>query len=267
MISSLELPVSQGITFIHHPWPGTGKTKDMAKGLFLSYNGRLCAGESAGFGLPVLKRHGLTYFPSLTGAISQGSECIVKEFTLDRKLLWTIQGRKAPSWFAPMLERLVDAFMGLPRLQHPLLKARDFAFALFNIRPTMVQSASQGRCIVTYGRLDDGLRITVQWSPFNPHENLTIMNEVDGRSFNRLRIGPDVQEDHMIPSWFSVPFGAVLESPQMGIGVHMAPEVMGDEQYLGLFCGREVSTELDWAGFAVQCNKPFFSYLIRVRSG
>jgi hypothetical protein len=39
---------------------------------------------------------------------------------------------------------------------------------------------------------------------------------------------------------------------------------MVDEQYSGLFCGREVSTKLDRAGFVVQCNKHLFSCLFRV---
>jgi hypothetical protein len=93
------------------------------------------------------------------------------------------------------------------------------------------------------------------------------MNEVDGRAFNRVRTGRVVLEDRMIPAWFSVPFEAVLESQELGVGVSIKPRTKVDDLQSGLFCGREVSADLDWAGLAVPCRSPAFSYHVSVREG
>ena len=265
MNGRLELTVRPGISFVHDPSPGTGKTRDMAKGVFLCCTGRLCAGSSAGFGLPVLKMPGCTCFPSLASASFLGSEGMVKKFTLDRTLAWTIHGRSAPSWFGPAMELLVEAFMGLPGFQHAFLRTRALVLSLLSMKSSMVLSSPHGRCSVTYVPVCDGLKITVQASDINGGESLIIMNEVDGRTFNRIRSGSEILVDHMIRPWFSIPLESVLEARDIDVGISIIPEF--NDSPPALFCGREVSADLDWAGFALPCKSPVLSYRVLIRSG
>ena len=83
-------------------------------------------------------------------------------------------------------------------------------------------------------------------------------NEVEGRSFTRLKVGDRILRDAEIPSWQGVDFGSVLESPVLDLGISLS----FDRDGCSVFCGREVSLGLDWAGFAIMSKALVVDYQV-----
>ena len=260
--AGLELILTKEISLIHAPWVRQGKTRDMAKGLFLSYKWRLCAGESAGFGLPVWRTAQQTYFPSLISIKSIGNTVIEEEFRMDRVLIWRIAGKKLPDWVSRTIEHLVNVYMKRPTLQIRLLKLRHIVLKSFAIESAMMPGSDQGFCRVVYEATARGLHVRVEGRSFQGKGQLIVLNEVDGQSFTRLRVGERILHDVEIPSWQAVPFGAVLESPSLDLGISLSPGRDRDIWPCRVHCGREVSLGLDWAGFAVMSKESVVDYQV-----
>ena len=254
----LELVLTEELSLIHAPWVKEGKTRGMAKGLFLSCSGRMCTGESAGFGLPVWKTTQQTYFPSLASIKSIGNTIIEKKFRMDRVLIWRLAGRKLPDWVSSAIEHLVNVYMKRPALQNSLLRLRDIVLKAFAIKSIMMPGSDQGVCRVVYEATSQGLHVRVEGRSLQGRGQLIVLNEVDGRSFTRLRIGDRILRDAEIPSWQAVDFGAVLESPSLNLGISLS----SGRDRCPVFCGREVSLGLDWAGFAVMSKEPVVEYQV-----
>ncbi len=253
-----ELLLTEDLSLVHAPGVRQGKTRDMAKGLFLLYQGRMCAGESAGFGLPVFKTARQTYFPSLSSIKSIGGTIIVTEFRMDRVLVWRIAGKKFPDLVSRVIEHLVNVYMKRPAMQKRLLRLREFILESCAITSTMVQGTDQGRCRVVYEATAQGVHVCVDGGSIQGRGELMVLNEVEGRSFTRLRIGDRILRDAEIPSWKGVDFGSVLESPVLGLGISLS-FARGS---CSVFCGREVSLGLDWAGFAIMSKTPVVDYQV-----
>ncbi len=154
-----ELEASNGISLVHEPTVHEGKTGGMAKGLFLSCRGVLCAGESAGLGLPVWKAGGRTWFPTLISMESIGCNALTKDYRMDRVVAWRISGKKAPAWFDRAMELLVDRYMKMPSLQQRLLRFRDSLRAVCPMDSSMAQGSDQGICRVRYEVRPQGMAV------------------------------------------------------------------------------------------------------------
>jgi hypothetical protein len=258
------IPISDSISFVHDPSIAHGKTRDMAKGLFLCCRGRVCSGESAGMGLPVLKNERQTFFPSLISMNIPEKGILKKNFAFDRTLSWYASKRIIPFCFGRVVESVAEKYKKLPHLQHLLLRLRDVMFTLFSIHSGMRQGSVREYCSVMYEKAHDGLVVSVDGSLDRKSSRIILMNEVDGRSFNRLRIGETLLKDHQIPAWKAVQSECRLESSSLGIGFSIAFAPHTEASNHNLFCGREVALDLDWAGFSIEANNPPITYKIHV---
>ena len=258
----LELMISEGLSLLHDPSVGEGKTRDMAKGLFVCYRGRLCAGESSGLGLPVLKTAHQTIFPTLASISAIGQTAIEKKYRMDRVIMWHVAGKKAPALISAAIEHMVNEYMKRPILQHCLLKLRTVIIKLFALHSVMEQRDNRGYCLVTYETAPQGLSVQVDGRSIKGQGQLIVLNEVDGRSFNRLRTGMRIWQDTEVPAWLAVPFNTVLESPSMCLGISISPGDGGHNFEYRLYCGRETALGLDWAGLAIASRQRVFDYRI-----
>jgi len=263
-MEQLHLEISENFSLIHDPSVCSGKTSDMAKGLFLSCRGRLCAGESAGMGLPVWKTRSRTYFPSLVNLYTIGRHAIEKEFTMNLILAWQIAGKRAPEWVSVLMECIVNWYMRIPAFQHRLLKLRDRVFSSFALNSSLVPGDEMGHCRVMYEATSYGFTIEVHTESLQRQGRFIMLNEVDGLAFDRLRIGNLVLRGNEIPAWKRVSFRAQLESPLLDAGLSLLPGTNTEYSSYALFCGREVAHGLDWAGIAVMNQQSGYTYRVIV---
>lgn len=254
------LKISDDIALIHDVSVHAGKTRAMAKGLFLCCQGRLCAGESAGIGLPVWKIRCQTFFPSLESVRAINANAIEKVFRMDRALVWYVAGKRAPAWFSRLLERLVDVFMRLPSLQYRLLSLRDLVMKHLSLQSVMEQGPMVGICRVVYEAEPQGLAIKVTGSSIMGAGQLIMLNEVDGMTFDRLRIGEQVVQAGDIPAWKETLPDTRLESTVLDIGLSLAPLTGDSPSSYRVFCGRELAHGLDWSGLAIMPVKKDCTY-------
>jgi hypothetical protein len=257
-----ELPVRSGISLVHDPGVHQGKTGGMDKGLFLRAGGRLCAGESGGFGLPVLMTRARTIFPACTRVECPDALTMQKTFSMEKALQWHLGEAMAPALFARALERAVDRFMRFPALQQGLLTLRNTLFRLLRVKSSMTAADPAGCCVVTYRASPRGLLVQVDSSPLEGKGAVILLNEVEGSVFTRLRRGSLVLEGKGIPAWQKATFAHCLESPAVGLSVSLAPGPGHEPTLFKLFCGRELGWMLDWAGIALSCTRPVFSYQV-----
>lgn len=262
----LELPVSKTISLVHATGVDEGKTKNMAKGLFLCVGGKICSGESAGLGLPVWKNGSQTVFPSLSSMQAIGEKTIMKYFSMNRFLMWRVAGTRVPVWLNRSINRIMECFvnqyMKKAKFQQPLLKLRDSFFNFLGISSTMAQGADIGLCRVFYETSGQGLIVTVDGSGLPGLGELIMLNEVDGQSFSLLRTGDSVFQDAEFPGWQAVQFDASIESPSLNLAISVSPISPEDASCFKLFCGREVALGLDWAGLAISSSRKIMSYKV-----
>jgi hypothetical protein len=262
MTGRFDLMVSDEITLTHDPSVQEGKTKGMAKGLFLNCRGEMCTGESAGLGLPVWKTRQQTYFPTLLSVKSIGTSTIQKDYRIDRMLAWHIAGKKAPAWFHRAMEALVDEYMKRPTLQQRMLRLRDNLLSSYSVYSMMVPSTERGFCRVFYEAAPQGLIVQVDGSALHGQGQMILLNELDGRTFNQLRVGDQIWTDEEIPAWRAVSYDAVLESTTLDLGISLSPGWYGDLSGSRLFSGREVASGLNWSGLDLVSQQQILTYQI-----
>jgi hypothetical protein len=258
----LTLSLSDTLSLIHAPSIGEGKTAVMAKGLFLCYQDEIFAGESAGFGLPVLKTRQQTVFPSFVSARLLMPTVLEKVYRLDLVVSWQLFGIKVPYFFSAAMEKITELYMQQPRCQQFLLKVRRVLVSLFYIQNTMVPGRSQGDCRVLYATDAQRLIVTVDGQALQGKGELILLNEVAGLPFTRLRTGLRIQEGNNIPAWQSCSFETVFENPMRHLGFLVSPLEKEGSSHWRLAGGREVTRGLNWAGLALTTDQLLFSYWI-----
>jgi len=261
-----ELKSSDDISLIHDVSVHCGKTADMAKGLFLCCKGRLCAGESAGIGLPVWKTRHQTIFPTLFSAKVISETAMEKVFLMDRVLVWHIAGRKTPAWFSHLVEKLVCGFMKMPAIQHRLLKLRTIVMSCLDIRSSMVHGPDKGLCRVVYEATPKGFIVKIDGRSIMGQGRMLMLNEVDGGTFDRLRTNDHSLHDLEIPAWKKVSFNTLLASTVLNVGFSLTPGVREDCSSFQVFCGREVALGLNWAGLAITNPHHTFTYMVNFQT-
>lgn len=258
-----EIKISDGLSLAHYPGIHQGKTSGMDKGLFLCWRGRICAGESAGIGLPVWKTGLRTFFPAPSPLKRIGATALQKDFRIDRVLRWRIRGKKAPFWVSLISEYLVGGYMKRPDQQKKLLKARDKVFSSLLISSSMEFGGLKGYCRVIYEAIPEGLLVHADSRGIGGAGKLIVLNEIDGKAFTRFRTGRRLLEGPEIPSWERVSFNTVIESPSLHLAFSISPGSREDPADYDVFCGHELGFGLDWAGLALQNRNPAFTYTVR----
>jgi hypothetical protein len=264
MNDRIELRLSDDISLIHDVSVHCGKTTDMAKGLFLSCKGKLCAGESSGIGLPVWKTGHRTIFPTLCSVNVISESAMEKVFRMDRTLVWHIAGRKTPEWFSLLVERLVEGFMKMPAIQHRLLKLRTAIMSCLAVRCSMVPGPERGLCHAVYEATSNGFMVKIDGGSITGQGRLVVLNEVDGCIFDRLIIQDHSLHDSEIPAWKKVSFNTIVASTVLHVGYSLAPCVREDCSSFHVFGGREVALGLNWAGLAITNPQRTFHYKVDI---
>jgi hypothetical protein len=262
----IELKLSEHISLVHDVSIHSGKTTDMAKGLFLCCNGRLCAGESSGIGTPVWKTVHRTIFPTLVSAEAIGETAIEKVFKMDRVLVWHCAGKKMTNWFSRLFGMLVEGYMRMPAIQYPLLRLRTIVLSYLGIRSSMETGPDMGLCRVVYEASPKGFIIKIDGRSIMGHGRLFMLNEVDGGSFDRLITDGNSMHAFEIPAWKKVALNTMVASRELNIGFSLTPGVNEDSSSFHVYCGREVAFDLNWAGLAITKPHPTFTYMVDVRA-
>lgn len=257
--------ISDNLLLIQSASVGEGKTQNMAKGLFLCQQKDLFAGESAGFGLPVVKTKQQTIFPSIVST-RQKSGIIEIIYNLNLINTWRIAGIAAPLVVSHFMEKLVDLYMRRPAFQPTGLSIRDMLFKFFKIRSTMKPGKSLGYCRVLYQTNNLQLEISVNGQSLGKHDQLILLNEVDGVDFTRMipenRNREKVLDGKDFLPWQMCAIDTIVENPGLGIGFFLS---LPDNQRVSCFevaAGREVGRDLDWAGLSIASSQKIFSYFV-----
>ena len=254
------LPLSDNLFLIPSSSPGEGKTKGMAKGLVLCCRNAAFTGESAGFGLPVLKTEDQTIFPSLFSTKLHASGIMETVYHLNRINTWRILGVAAPPFFSDFAEKLVGFYMNRPGFQQPGLKIRNGLFKIFHIHSTMTPGRSFGYCRVLYQTGDHRLTIKVNGEGLRHPGQLILLNEVPGTGFSRMRTGRDIRDGRDFLPWQTCTIETAIENPDLHIGFCLSlPENSGSSGFQ-MAAGREVGRDLNWAGLSLATDRTAFMY-------
>jgi hypothetical protein len=258
------LPLSNNLFLIQSSMAGEGKTKGMAKGLILCHQDDILAGESAGFGLPVLKTDSQTIFPSLFSSKMHTPGIIETVYHLNLINTWQILGVAAPSSFAAFMEKLVGFYMSRPEFQQSGLKIRNAIFAFFQIRSTMMSGKSFGYCRVLYQADNLQLKINVNGESLQQRGQLIILNEVPGTGFSRMitwtKSGRNVRDGKNFLPWQTCTLETAIENPRSHIGFYLSFPNNLSPSCVQIAAGREVSRDLNWAGLSLATDQAVFSY-------
>lgn len=263
-VAHLEIRVSDRASLVHDSQAGQGATALMAKGLYLCLEGRVCSGESAGFGLPVFRSEGRTFFPTLESLENPGNGVVEMVFSLDRELFWHLAGKRAPACLTRVSEFLVRIFMGQPAFQTHLLELRDRVLALLSLEGRMLPVQGIGHCRVSFFCSGSRVHIRADGTGISKRGSLIMLNEVEGKPFDQVIAGNAQLEGSRIPAWMESGFSVELRSPRLGAGIALFPGGPGMER-ARVFCGREVARGLDWAGLALSVEHASPSYGVCIR--
>jgi len=256
------LPLSENLYLIHPFSAGEGKTRAMAKGPVLCYRDHIFAGESAGFGLPVLKTARQTIFPSLASSRSLQSRVIETVYHLNLTNTWQILRFKVPPAFTILMEGIVRRYMEHPRLQRSLLKIRRVLCTLFQIRSTMMQGLSFGYCRVLYKTGYNRLEVRVNGQDLESRGKLILLNEVAGTGFSRLKTGREIRDGKSFLPWQPCAIDAVIENTELHLGFSLSFPQTLETSLFQLAAGRETARDLNWAGLNLTASQPIFTYQV-----
>ncbi|MDA8402650.1 MAG: hypothetical protein M0Z56_00420 [Desulfobacteraceae bacterium] len=243
----------------------------MAKGLVLCCQNAEWAGESAGFGLPVLKTGSQTIFPSLFSTKWHSPGTVETVYHLNLINTWRILGVAAPSLFSGFMEKLVGFYMGLPGFQQSGLKIRNAIFRFFQIRSTMTPGKGFGHCRVLYQADNNRLKISVNGEGMRDalgHQGrLILLNEVPGTGFTRMKTGQHIRDGQNFLPWQTCAIETAIENPGLDMGFFLSLPGKSGSSGLQIGAGREVGRDLNWAGLSLATDQTVFTYLVHFYRG
>lgn len=260
----MRLPLSENLSLFHTSSAGEGKTKGMAKGVILCHQGSLFAGESAGFGLPVVKTENQTIFPSLFSTKLLKSGIIEAVYDLNLINTWRILGADAPPFFRSFMEKIVRFYMSQPQFQPSGLKIRNAVFNILQIHSTMKPGESYGYCRVLYQAEALQLKIDVNGQGLRHLGELILLNEVPGGGFSRLinqtKSGVNSKEGNDFLPWQRCAIDTAVENPSLHIGFSLSVPESPSTPCFQVAAGREVGRDLNWAGLSIATDQTLFTY-------
>jgi hypothetical protein len=250
----------------------------MAKGLILCHQHVVFAGESAGFGLPVLKTNHQTIFPSLFSFELRKPGIFEAVYHLNLINTWKISGISAPSSFSAFMEKIVSFYMNRPGFQSSGLKIRNAIFQLLQIRSTMKPGKSFGYCRVLYQTDTLRLKIRVNGDSLSQRGQLILLNEVPGIGFSRLMTRRLTRSTARTAStrntldgndflpWQTCSIDTAIENPDLHIGFFLSLPDKPVPPNFQIAAGREVGRDLNWAGLSLATDQSVFNYHVNFYS-
>lgn len=238
----------------------------MAKGLILCHQDGEFSGESAGFGLPVLKTKNQTIFPSLLSTTRHESGSVEAVYHLNRINTWQIARIAAPALFSDFMEKIVNFYMDRPKFQSTGLTIRNTLFTVFKIQSTMKPGKSFGYCRVLYQTKNLQLKISVKGPALKNPDQLILLNEVPGIDFTRMVIrnkngGKIFNNEEFLP-WQTCPLETAVENPGLHIGFFLSLPENQKKSCFQVAAGREVGQDLNWAGLSLAADSNIFTYFV-----
>jgi hypothetical protein len=254
----------------------------MAKGLILCHQDVVFAGESAGFGLPVLKTDHQTIFPSRFSFELRKPGIFEAVYHLNLINTWTISGISAPPSFSAFMEKIVSFYMNRPGFQSSGLKIRNAIFQLLQIRSTMKPGKSFGYCRVLYQTDTLRLKIRVNCDSLSQRGQLILLNEVPGIGFSRLitqrltlqltqltdlteSVRNTLDGNDFLP-WQTCSIDSAVENPDLHIGFYLSLPDKPFPPNFQIAAGREVGRDLNWAGLSLATDQAIFNYHVNFYS-
>ncbi len=260
------LSLSDTLFLVQSASPGEGKTREMAKGLILCHQDGEFSGESAGFGLPVLKTKNQTIFPSYVSTTRHPSGSVEVVYHLNRVTAWQISGVAAPALFSHFMEKIVAFYMNRPKFQSTGLTIRNTLFTFFKIQSTMTPGKSFGYCRVLYEANRLQLKISVKGPVLKNPDQLILLNEVPGVDFTRLVISDKnskkILEGADFCPWQPCPIETAVENPGLHIGFFLSLPENQKKSRFDIAAGREVGQDLNWAGLSLAPDLSKFVYFV-----
>ena len=238
----------------------------MAKGLILCHQDGKFSGESAGFGLPVLKTINQTIFPSLFSTTRHKSGSVEVVYHLNLINTWQITGIAAPALFSHFMEKIVNFYMYQPKFQSTGLTIRNTLFKFFRIQSTMNPGKSFGYCRVLYQAKNLQLKISVKGQSLKYPDQLILLNEVPGIDFTRMitrdKNGGKIFEGEDFLPWQTCTLETAVENPDLHIGFFLSLPESQTRSCFQVAAGREVGLELNWAGLSLVADQDIFTYFV-----
>jgi hypothetical protein len=266
----LLLPLSENLSLIYASSAGEGKTKGMAKGAILCHGKDVFSGESAGFGLPVLKTEKQTIFPSLFSTKLSEAGIIEAVYHLNLINTWQIMGAEVPPYFRGFMEQLVRYYMNRPDFQRSGLKIRNSLLKILRIQSTMKPGKSYGYCRVLFQTEDLQLKINVKGKALLHLGELILLNEVPGIGFsrfiNRTESGWNIRDGNNFLPWQTCTIETAVENPCLRIGFFLSVPDKPDSRSIQIAVGREVGRALNWAGLSITAEQAVFTYHVNFYS-
>jgi hypothetical protein len=222
------------------------------RGLMVQMDGTNITQESLGLGAVAMIRKGLTYFPSDSSTITQGTT-ITKRFPIGSALIFDSPVMPLSSMM-PFYWLVAKTYMLLPSFQDRLLHLRGWFFSKFQVRPVLRKNEPLAMAEVTYHPRADAVEVKCSISSAKgPLPEIFVMNETGADYFDAsMREG----EVGKAPSgWCELPLhlpSPALWDPRTRTAFLIDRIECDQAMEVGLFWGREKAKDLCWAGFEVK---------------
>ncbi len=232
-----------------------GKSRDLSPGLLVAYGSQDITQEGMGIGGIALKTRRFTCFPSTCVTEYRTPSDIIKTFPLDSRL--TLYWGSHPS---PLLsrvsEKIVDVYMRHPSMQKTVLAGSHNVQRLFPFRFRRELFPPLANALFSY--VIRGLSITVTCC-------ISLAEGRTGKVYLLNELGADfftgsLRDGAVAPppsGWEQLPFPAPTPALYDGInGLTFRISQCKTEAATSpaIFWGRERSSSLCWAGFAIEID-------------
>ncbi len=238
----------------------------MAKGLILCHKDCEFSGESAGFGLPVLKTKNQTIFPSHFSTTRHDCKRVEVVYHLNRIITWHIAGIAAPAVFPDLTEKVVNFYMARPKFQSTGLSIRNTLFKIFKIHSAMIPGKSFGYCRVSYQADNLQLKISVNGQAIKNPGQLILLNEVPGMDFTRMitcsKNNRKIFDGEDFLPWQTCTLETAVENPGLKVGFFLSLPKNQTRSCFQVAAGREVGQDLNWAGLSLASDSDTFTYFV-----
>lgn len=186
---TVSMSPSIGIRVYSNTNPKIWRTSELQKGLIFVYNDAEKIGEATGFGVPIIKTSGETYFSGSSRVYLQHTgeaTTIYKEYCMDRLARNAIRNiRLENRQMRSLLKRFSDLYQRDRRSRSPILIAKRIPMKI-GVKSSFVSTVPVGRVVVNYSIRENRILVKADFTRLERSvpEKIFVMNE-QGTSFFR----------------------------------------------------------------------------------